>query len=180
MDVFRVSVSDLLKEPGAERRHKFEGCIEFLDKSDEEIQLTSPVRISIRMQNTGGTIFVKVRAETEARMICSRCLKDYDQILAINIQELYQKPEDIKKEEREDLDLEDEKRFVIVGDEIDIRDLVEQGLILTLPIKPLCDQACKGLCEVCGKNLDEFPHEHAREIDERLSPLAKLIKENKE
>ena len=40
---------------------------------------------------------------------------------------------------------------------IDLVPLVEQALLLELPLVPLCDDDCRGLCPRCGANLNEGP-----------------------
>ena len=39
-------------------------------------------------------------------------------------------------------------------DQIDLGHLMHEQFVLALPMKPLCDTACKGLCPVCGTNLN--------------------------
>jgi uncharacterized protein len=43
------------------------------------------------------------------------------------------------------------------GETIDLRDEIAQQIVMTLPVKPLCDSACKGLCSRCGANLNRRP-----------------------
>jgi uncharacterized protein len=40
------------------------------------------------------------------------------------------------------------------NDEIDLDQLMKEQFQLSLPMKPLCSDDCKGLCPVCGKNLN--------------------------
>ena len=54
---------------------------------------------------------------------------------------------------------------------IDIMLLVRQTLALTEDIQFLCSEDCKGLCSLCGKNLNEGPCQCQPEI---LSPFAAL------
>lgn len=61
------------------------------------------------------------------------------------------------------------------GLELDVSSLLWEQFLLSLPVKPLCDDACKGLCRTCGKNLNEgqcdCPEE---EGDPRMAPLRNL------
>lgn len=59
---------------------------------------------------------------------------------------------------------------------LDLDELVYSEVIVSLPMKHLCNEGCKGICPKCGKNLNEgkcgCPE---KEIDPRLSALADLL-----
>jgi uncharacterized protein len=40
------------------------------------------------------------------------------------------------------------------GEIIDLQDEIQQQIVLALPPRPLCSEKCKGLCSVCGANLN--------------------------
>src|SRR4030067_53970 len=59
-----------------------------------------------------------------------------------------------------------------VGDELDLSDLVKEQIILNLPMKPLCNDSCKGICLQCGTDLNSFNCSCSeRGIDPRLEVL---------
>jgi uncharacterized metal-binding protein YceD (DUF177 family) len=61
------------------------------------------------------------------------------------------------------------------GDELRLSDWARDAVSLALPDKILCAADCAGLCQVCGQNLNELPHEHEREhADPRWAPLESL------
>lgn len=43
------------------------------------------------------------------------------------------------------------------AEEVDITEDLREAIVLNLPRFPLCDEACKGLCSLCGKDLNEGP-----------------------
>lgn len=57
---------------------------------------------------------------------------------------------------------------------IDLTPLLREEVILATPPAPLCRPDCKGLCPVCGRDMNESLHEHAGETDERWSALKGL------
>ena len=60
-------------------------------------------------------------------------------------------------------------------DQIDLGQLITEQFQLALPMKPLCDKACKGLCPQCGTNLNTGSCDCRQEwIDPRLEVLKKL------
>lgn len=57
---------------------------------------------------------------------------------------------------------------------IDLTPLIREEVILATPPAPLCRPDCRGLCPVCGLDLNESPHEHEQPLDERWSQLRAL------
>ena len=56
--------------------------------------------------------------------------------------------------------------------ELDLEPLVREAISLNEPIAALCEEACPGLCTVCGERLSDGPHDHGDEpIDPRLEAL---------
>jgi uncharacterized protein len=64
-------------------------------------------------------------------------------------------------------------------DQIDLNELLREQFYLALPMKPLCDEACQGLCPQCGTNLNTGSCNCAAGWeDPRLAPLRQLKKES--
>jgi uncharacterized protein len=58
---------------------------------------------------------------------------------------------------------------------------VREEIILSIPMKAVCSETCKGLCPECGQNLNEGQCDCVVErIDPRLAPLLDLLKESDE
>ena len=45
-------------------------------------------------------------------------------------------------------------RTICIGDEIDLTHDLEEQVAMSLPLKPLCAEQCKGLCAECGADLN--------------------------
>jgi uncharacterized protein len=64
---------------------------------------------------------------------------------------------------------------------LDIGELLREQFQLALPMKPLCSEACRGLCPECGANLNRTDCGHAPKWeDPRLAPLKGLLNRQKE
>jgi uncharacterized protein len=170
---FRVDVSDLLHAIGAEKRLSITGQIPFIEKGGERISFKSPISMDLRLTNIGGQIRAKGKLEADIQLSCGRCLKEYQEHIATDVEEIYRKPGEFQREDMRGF--EDEQVYLILKESIDLQPMAEAACILAVPFKPLCETECKGLCPVCGEDLNVKPHEHEKEIDERLSPLKKLI-----
>lgn len=76
---------------------------------------------------------------------CRRCLGSVGGQLRVAVRELYERDGDI------------ETTYALKGQELDLEALARDAILLELPLAPLCQAACRGLCPVCGadRNLSE-------------------------
>jgi uncharacterized protein len=117
------------------------------------VSFDSPLRLSLDATRSGGEIVLRGRAGVDVAFECARCLKTYKARLEAGINILCllgEKPAGDADGCREGvIEVPANARF------IDITDEVRSELMVGLPVKPLCDEACKGLCPVCGADLNE-------------------------
>jgi len=126
-----------------------------------ECRFQSPVDISLRAYSVGGMVEVSGHARVSTVMACGRCLKDYvvsldapvELTLARELPRIEQEDSD-EEEDGVELSAEEMGLILIDGDEYDLHDAVAEHLIISIPLKPLCRNDCKGLCPVCGIDLD--------------------------
>lgn len=172
MASLRVSVSDLLKREGAEKRLELEAEIPVIKKGEEKIELAEAPRLDLILRNVGNRVLASGSLKGQVFLDCSRCLTQFRYPLEIKISELFRKPSEFRVEKMPE---QEERVFAIVNDEIDLAPMAEQAMLLALPMKPLCKKICKGLCPICGEDLNKRPHVHEEEkIDSRLIELKKL------
>lgn len=86
---------------------------------------------------------------------CVRCLEPFDQYLESSFDEVYA---------YKSHNFTDSGLFVPEDGNIDLGPVVREYLMLENPIKPLCKSDCKGLCVVCGENLNTGTCEHQARI----------------
>src|SRR5262249_11340282 len=72
----------------------------------------------------------------------------------------------------------DDDRDVVTfkGGEIDLSDELRDAIVLAVPFNPLCDEACRGLCPLCGGNRNLVPCTHAAAVPTTPGGLAALGK----
>ena len=101
--------------------------------------------------------------------ICDRCADDIERHYSFDISKTV-----VPFLENE----EDDEGYVITENNIlDIDDLVYQEIQLFLPHKMLCSDDCKGLCQVCGKNLNYGECDCKKAVDPRMAALLQLLDE---
>jgi len=96
-------------------------------------------------------LLLTCRVKTRVLLECSRCLDIYPQELEFSYEEVYtEEPfRIIGKLTEEDF------KYTIENNVVNVSSSVRENIIMNLPIKPLCKVDCKGLCPVCGKNLNK-------------------------
>ena len=123
------------------------------------------VELDLRLEAVMDGVLVSgsVRAPLQAE--CGRCLEPVEAVLDADVQELFAyDPADA-----------DDEVSVLNGDFLDLRPLLRDAVVLAMPVNPVCDDACAGLCATCGGRLAELPDDHAHDdLDPRWSKLSAL------
>lgn len=135
--------------------------------SDGEIEL------DLRLESVAEGVLVSGTVTAVAVGECSRCLDDLSVPVTAQVRELFAYPDSATAETTD----EDEIPR-LVDDLIDVEQLVRDEIVLALPLVPLCDPDCAGLCQVCGERLDDLEPGHFHEtIDPRWAALAGRVSE---
>jgi uncharacterized protein len=135
----------------------------------------SSVHLDITLQAVGEGILVTGEATVPIVGECSRCLKDikYDEIVDLTALFSYQ-PTDARGRVIEPEADADEENLWVVDDHVDLESSVTDALVLGLPLAPLCEPECPGLCPQCGESLAEDPDHSHPAHDPRWEALARL------
>lgn len=142
-----------------------------LDLSDTEVSgvhpFVSPVQISGKVQNVAQTVYLTAQADFQFAISCDRCAED------MQTQYHYTFSHPLIMEMNE----EDQDTYILAQDgKLDLDELLRADILLALPVKYLCKADCKGLCAVCGSNLNnESCQCNQHQIDPRLEVLKQLI-----
>ena len=126
------------------------------------------VQLRLRLESVMEGVLVSGEIEAPLVGSCARCLEPIEDTLTLDVQELYAYEGSTTEETSE----EDEVRLV-EGDFLDLEPMVRDTVVLSLPLSPVCDEDCGGLCVDCGQRIDDLPADHAHEItDPRWAGLA--------
>lgn len=168
-DFLRLNVGFIIHQTiGYSRDFPFEFPSIHLPPDLDLTDLTGTARVTRTAQ--GLLLQVRMRAAIPAE--CVRCLTEFTQPLEIDFTELYAfTPNSVTES----------GLIVPENGKIDLEPLIREEMLLAIPIGPVCTPDCKGLCPVCGENLNDNPHEHPEEeIDPRLNSLKSLLDEGPE
>ena len=123
----------------------------------------TPVRLDVSRTTTGYAL--RLRFEARLAGPCMRCLEPARRTVGVDAREVDQPGGD-----------DELSSPYLEGDELDLRAWARDALALALPTQIVCTDECRGLCAICGANLNEAGPEHAheREPDPRWAKLSEL------
>jgi len=116
-------------------------------------------------------VSIKGRIKAGVELECCRCLEKFDFPIETEFNYVFMPADNLKKDDLE-LTYEDLEQSYYEGDVIDLDQIIIEQLVLQIPFKPLCDNSCKGICPVCGINLNIEKCDH--KTQQISSPFAAL------
>ena len=169
-------MDDRLENPGDTL--SFVGTYDFTsyESSGRLFEVPEGLAYDIILTNAGQGILATGMVRAHVLASCDRCLGPAEFDLAGEVNEYFLFEEPDISELSEDEDIAD---FALVGSDntLDILPALMAAVAVEIPFVVLCGDECKGLCPVCGQNLNEADCGHAAQLeDERLenSPFAAL------
>lgn len=142
-----------------------------LKAGPDTLRFGAPLPFSVTIMNTGdGSLLVSGEVSGNAVIDCARCLEPFDLPLFGEV-EGWVFLADPKDDLPEDMD---EDEYVVMDERhgVDIAAFLMAALVLDVPLVPLHDEGCLGLCPACGKNLNAGPCGCSPEPDEDFERAA--------
>ncbi len=160
----KVSVAGLIKNNLASRDISVETTLQDTSFNGDNIRFLEPVGLNGVIVNEDGILGLKGRLAVKVELECHRCSKSFEYSVEIDIDEHFIKDDDTEGDS-----------YSYSGNEIDLTPMVMDNIFTNMPLKILCKQDCKGLCEVCGsdRNVRECGCT-VEDYDPRLEVLQKL------
>jgi uncharacterized protein len=140
--------------------------LDYPDVYAEDIVLR-PLQGQITATRTSEGIYISGWLKSKFPVECTRCLEPAEQSVHIKLDDLFFSPPHLAPAGEH-----------VVGENgfIDLAPLIRELSILALPIQPLCQPDCQGLCQECGQNLNEGDCDcQDDDIDPRLAKLRQLL-----
>ncbi len=154
---------------------------------DEELDITfhetitsdagsSPAQAQLKIKKVGTEVAVHGKIKVDLQLQCSRCLKVFRSELIVPFEAVFHPIEQFKGEENHELKVDELDMGFYSKDELDLIDLIKEQITLNLPMKPLCNDYCKGICLQCGSDLNAgLCGCGEKAVDPRLVALKKLL-----
>lgn len=120
-----------------------------------ECRFTGPVTVEINAGKETDHYRVEGVVSVSVQLDCSRCLCSFDKAISSAFTIFFREGSAPREEEDEvELDERDLISSSFSGDEIDLAPEIAEQVALEVPLKPLCSESCRGLCPVCGIDLN--------------------------
>ena len=125
---------------------------------DGECEFLGPIRTHLRALKIRDFVEVEGTVDTRVQLTCGRCLESFTMVVTNEFALTYvrQGPDLTEQSEPEDVELKAEDFGLIYfqGETIDLQEGIQEQVVMAFPIRPLCAEECKGLCQTCGANLN--------------------------
>lgn len=146
----QIHLSDILSKEGKTVEKQVEFEKEQLSFSGDTYKILEKTPVNIRISNQGNQeLLLEVSTSLKLAIPCGRCLKDVETDFCLD----FSREVDMKISDEERQEQLDENNY-IAGYELDVDALIADEIVLQWPMKVLCKEDCKGLCTVCGKDLN--------------------------
>jgi uncharacterized protein len=174
----KLDLTEIAHTPGSQAVQEFSVTL----RDVEGDPLTAPVTGQLTAESTGRVLILYGHADTEIALACGRCNVLYRQPVHANFAEDFEvtPPQAHGKGPLVVEDEAPEARLFVPGTlDLMLDELLRQSILLALPLKPLCNAACLGLCPQCGQRLAEGPCAcKDTAVDPRLAALETLLNGN--
>ncbi len=141
-----------------------------------EFPITKKEPFEIRIANRENErLLIQGETDLTVSIPCGRCLAEVPTDIHIVIdKELMMNGQELSDEEMEETDY-------LIGLNLDIDKLIYGEILVNWPVKVLCREDCKGICRVCGMNLNEGNCDCQRtELDPRMAAIQDIFNKFKE
>lgn len=140
-----------------------------------EILLLGKITVQLTAERQRQDVRVRGEFEVEVQLPCSRCLEPVRVPLVAKFDQFYESNAAHPLMGEISLQEKDTEIAFFSGDFIEVNDIVREQILLTLPMKPICREDCKGLCPHCGKSKNYETCDCDRLlVDPRLAELLKI------
>lgn len=149
-----INVQDV-KEEGLSLNFVIDDVIPPAEIERRDFAVSGRVTFNAVAYKAGRDIFIRGEMSTTLTLRCARCLEEFRYPLQVEVKTnyLYGKEETPGEEETTE-EMMDEDTCFYRGDTINMADEIWSQIHLSLPMKPLCREGCRGLCQLCGTNLN--------------------------
>jgi len=122
--------------------------------SQIDFDFDTPLFSEVKIWKAGQSVLMKGRVQTSLKLQCVRCLKEFSYPLSSAFELTLHPLKGASFDEEAELETEDMESGFFEGGEIHVSEIACEQIFLEIPYQPLCDEGCKGLCPVCGKDLN--------------------------
>lgn len=144
-----VNLTDIFSTENKVESKEFEIDFDTVTVMGSQFEFVEKSPVVLKLRNEGkGQAVVNVTASVTLLLNCDRCLKEVRYPMLIEAEERVTSPE-----VTESLSEDGDENFMD-GYQLKVDDLLISNIVLNWPMKILCREDCKGICKICGKDLN--------------------------
>jgi uncharacterized protein len=152
---------------------------EQLAVSDDAFRVAAPVNLAFDIHKDKDQFRLAGSVNTTLELPCSRCLEPFMWPVDSSFDLRYQPHARNTGEGEREIEEDDLTTAFYENDTIDLGQMMREQLFLALPMKPLCQDGCKGLCPACGINWNKGACNCSNQSeDPRLAALKALRRDS--
>lgn len=161
-----INISDLINKKSEKKHLDIKLDMKEINNGFEKYPVLEPMNLIGSLSRVSDILYLDAEVKGVIELECSRCLEKFPYVVDLEINEkLTNDPEN-----------KDDEVIFINDENLDINEIIENNVIINLPIQRLCREDCKGLCPMCGTNLNlSTCNCHEENIDPRLEKLKDLF-----
>ena len=143
--------------------------VDFSFSPEDEDLISGSVDVKSVVENRAGIVTYSGKADFVLCAECDRCAESFKRDISVDFEHVL--VSELQNDENDD--------YVLVeGMKLDAQSLIREDIILSLPTQLLCKEDCKGLCHICGVNLNEKQCGCKKPVDSRLAVLMQLLEDD--
>ena len=146
----------------------------------DDYRVAASIRLSLRLLKDSAKCRLVGSVSTILELGCCRCLEVFNMPVDVSVDLMYLPNRENSGETESEISEEDLSTAFYQDEQIDLDLMVREQFQLSLPMKPVCDDDCHGLCPVCGINRNhELCSCDTSWRDPRLAALETLLSDGR-
>jgi uncharacterized protein len=160
---FLVDVTTLRRHQGRRERVVTGGIVPGMAVTECMVPDQEQVSVDVTLESVDGGVIASGEVRAPWAGACRRCLRPLTGEVVAQVEEVFS------------ADAEEGEAYPLVRNQLDLEPLAREAIVLGLPLAPLCQEDCRGLCPVCGADKNELDCGHtAAASDSRWTALDAL------
>ena len=171
-----IDVGEIRKSPERSFHYDLSENVQPISIGSEEISFAAPVKMSLDIKNAGRVLVMNGHITGDTELTCSRCLEKYRFQLDTYFEEKFCHLSDVSEVTGDGEGTGD--LHVFENNRIEMDNIILENIVLAVPMKNVCSESCRGLCGICGANLNKNECGcRTDDIDPRFSALKKFFEQ---
>ena len=171
-----INISDIIESVNKERTEDVSIELEVFSSKLGDFPILGSEPISLTIANRENKqLLIRGTVDVKLAIPCGRCLEEVPTTLHFDIDKV------LELKDGAAIDEEMEETDYLIGFNLDVDRLVYAEILVNWPMKVLCKEDCKGICNVCGMNLNSGACDCQRtELDPRMAAFQDIFNKFKE